>query len=306
MPTDDITTETLQEYTSDQDEEKEEEESETRERDDTHVLSHALKRPRSQQGEEEEEGEKDNDHAAIVHAGKKRAFAHVEGNFATHVFVGLNLDGRFERQITAALASLRDAIAAGGHDGGGLAVRSMEEGSAAAGALGWHMSLSRTVPTRRTQHKTLVSRLEKQLARLQHRNSLPKSIAFDMRRPSVLVNEDRTRTFIALRVVDAPGGGGGCGRASERLTCHVKAVDTVFTMHGMPSYYENPVHHMSIAWTLGDQEDIIHRMLDKHWSRAIANADTIAYAHVTGLICRIGRMNNDILASRTHRKEPKL
>lgn len=73
--------------------------------------------------------------------------------------------------------------------------------------------------------------------------------------PAVFVNDQRTRTFLALSAAAAgpaappePGGGGGpLLRAIER-------VGRGFRLHGLEEFYADPRPHISLAWLLGDAE----------------------------------------------------
>ena len=221
----------------------------------------------------------DHDNGTLIvcdpHQGRNRSFPHVEGNFATHVYISLTIPRHSQKQIEALCNRVQmfhpslNRIAAA------------ERG----GEIGLHMSLSRTVPTRRGQHKTVLSGLRKQFARSMKTNPLPGTLKLDARRPIVLVNDDLSRTFLAIKINDTDV-------MHERLTRCVSIVDKVFLQHGLKTYYGNPIHHLSIGWLLGDKQNRLNTSLEK-WSNHHAGAANIE-VQIQSMICRIGCEDHNI------------
>ncbi|PSC71913.1 Oxoglutarate iron-dependent dioxygenase [Micractinium conductrix] len=146
---------------------------------------------------------------ALLHQGRARAFPHLAGYFATHVYLEVETApnwmgplGELLQALAARLPALQPVVhgssggGGGGGDGGGTAVAS----------AGWplevqpsyHISLSRTVPLLLHQIEPLADALRRRLRRHD-------TFCIRMGAPEVLVNDDRTRTFLVL----AAGGGGG-------------------------------------------------------------------------------------------------
>ncbi len=78
----------------------------------------------------------------------------------------------------------------------------------------------------------------------------PISIVFGS--PVVFVNDEKTRTFLALPVV---------GTAHARLVDVVRAVDRALTRFDLPPYYAEPAMHVSVAWAVGDVADTFRTCL---------------------------------------------
>lgn len=103
----------------------------------------------------------------------------------------------------------------------------------------YHLSLSHAAPTTALQHQTLIPALQRTLA-----GHKPFTLTLDTL--DVLLNEDRSRTFIAL--ASTP-------RADAALTRLVRKVDKAVQRHGLPRYFDAPRPHVSLLWAVGDRED---------------------------------------------------
>ena len=66
--------------------------------------------------------------------------------------------------------------------------------------------------------------------------------------PCALVNDDGTRTFLALEL-DAPAHAAVAAALQRALA----AVDAAFVRHGLPAYYVPARPHVSLAWVLGSR-----------------------------------------------------
>mmetsp|Transcript_8406 Transcript_8406/g.14843 ORF Transcript_8406/g.14843 Transcript_8406/m.14843 type:complete len:330 (+) Transcript_8406:121-1110(+) len=91
----------------------------------------------------------------------------------------------------------------------------------------------------------------------------------------VLVNEERTRSFLALQVC------GGAGVLREL----VAAADPVLRRYGAPPYYENPNFHVSICSALGD-----YSSANKEIKSRVSEEDEVSIItfEVTEIECKIG------------------
>ena len=233
------------------------------------------------------------------HQGRSRSFPHVDGNYATHVYIHLSFSKKSCDVIESLIDRIREELPLPLHrmfesDSKEERRRQTTEtpsasqvsGNAGSMEIGWHLSLSRTVPTRRGQHKTLLSGLRKQFARTLKKDGLPVNIEFDARRPIALVNDDQSRTFLAINMSN--------GNFVEQLTKCVRTVDNIFVQHGLRTYYMNPIHHVSIGWLLGNKFSTLHEVLTKNLYR---NADVVV-AQIQNITCRIGCTNNTVYQHR--------
>lgn len=216
-----------------------------------------------------------------VHAGKIRSFEHVAGSFPTHVFIPLYPCHAARVQLESLVARICEVIPG---------LRSMEEVCTESGRIGLHLSLSRTCPTRRLQHSTILQGLTKQLRR-QPEWAPVSAVEFDAEHPIVLSNDDRTRTFVCLQLHAS------MTSVHRHLNAFVSAVDGVFRQHALQTYHVNPVHHISIAWMPGDVVESLRRKLNEQWRGATrASGARPRWAANAGVIlCRIGRKDNCVL-----------
>ncbi|KAL4856427.1 U6 snRNA phosphodiesterase [Chlorella vulgaris] len=167
-----------------------------------------------------------------LHQGRTRAFPHVSGNFATHVLVAVAAPAACVEALEALLQLLRIRLpslqptrdATGGGASHGTSTRRGVSPSAAAAAAAaadassadadaprtplaqpcYHISLSRTVGLRLEQIAPLVSDLR---CRLRQQDSF----CISMAGLEVFANDDRSRTFLAVR---ACGGGSAAANRS--------------------------------------------------------------------------------------------
>ena len=203
----------------------------------------------------------DVDAGATDGSGRVRAFPHVDGNFATHVYVPLALSrsaqwsrtraelGNVLARIAARVPGLRPIGDYGKiGDAHSTAVSSFVVPD---GDL--HVSLSHTFPIRAARRDGLFAALRRALSA-----SLTSAwVARVGPNLDVLVNANRTTTFLAMRVVDAelsPGTGAGDGDVGGSFAGAYSAVDAVLTRGGYPRFHDDPKPHASVAFAPGDVE----------------------------------------------------
>eukprot|EP00899_Mesostigma_viride_P025815 jgi/Mesvir1/6418/Mv19509-RA.2 len=218
---------------------------------------------------------------AREHAGKIRTFPHVEGNFAVHVYIPVTLTpaGRATLRAIVTAAKAADpalqtiynldgfddrviSVARGAH---ACAFR-VTDASPLTGLDGWqpptlekdggregpilHISLSHVVPVRMPQIESLIAVLRRHLeGRTGRPSGRPRGgskYAAQLATFDVLVNEEGTRSFLALMVAEGKG--------------PVQAVNEAFTLHGLPQFYEDPRPHVSIAWLPGNKAPQLSRV----------------------------------------------
>lgn len=208
------------------------------------------------------------DAGATHGSGRVRAFPHVDGNFATHVYVPLALSRSAEwSRMRAELGDVLARIAArvpglrpiGDYGKMGDAATATSSFVVPDGDL--HVSLSHTFPIRAARRDGLFAALRRAL-------SASLTSAWVARvGPSldVLVNANRTTTFLALRVDDDPDGsapsgsspGTGPGDGNDdggSFAGAYSAVDAVLTRGGYPRFHDDPKPHASVAYAPGDVE----------------------------------------------------
>ena len=221
----------------------------------------ASKRKRPRDGEED--GRND-DAARASTSGRVRAFPHVQGNFATHVYVPLAVTDWTEARhelgdILAKLARAVPTLRPIGTINGTLG----EDCDSAFDAIAslvpdgdLHVSLSHTFPIRAARKDGLLTALRRGLAR----DLATGWDALVGPNLEVFVNDARTTTFLALRVGTAspidpsPGTSPGTANARSPWKGAYSAVNGVMRERGYPQFYEDPKPHASFAWTPGDRE----------------------------------------------------
>ena len=221
----------------------------------------ASKRKRPRDGEED--GRND-DAARASTSWRVRAFPHVQGNFATHVYVPLAVSDWTEARhelgdILAKLARAVPTLRPIGTINGNLG----EDCDSAFDAIAslvpdgdLHVSLSHTFPIRAARKDGLLTALRRGLAR----DLATGWDALVGPNLEVFVNDARTTTFLALRVGTAspidpsPGTSPGTANARSPWKGAYSAVNGVMRERGYPQFYEDPKPHASFAWTPGDKE----------------------------------------------------
>lgn len=180
--------------------------------------------------------------APEVHGGRVRSFPHVEGNYAVSVFCALAPPPPAQEQR---LASLLRRCAASLPAGTQLVPLSLAT---------LHLSLCSPCAIRRHQSASLYAQLRARLRGAQPQ--LPAQCWLGGGQPLALLNDTRTRTFLALPLLLSQGDEGGTSAASAALAGAVEAVDGAFGMHGLPSLRPEGgtahLPHVSVAWALGD------------------------------------------------------
>ncbi|CAG0914503.1 unnamed protein product [Notodromas monacha] len=168
------------------------------------------------------------------HDGRLRSFPHEEGNWATHIYVPID--------VSLVMDSLLQVL------GEGQDLRTFPLSDL-------HISLSRTVSIRHHWIPDFEGRLRKVCD-----NSRKFAVSFSG--VDVFVNDERTRTFLSLMV--------DCG--FEQCSKLVGEVDDLFRSFDLPAFYSEQRFHASFAWCLGDRRDqLVNDVLPeliKHFSTA--------------------------------------
>ena len=167
-------------------------------------------------------------------AGRVRNFPHVAGNFPTTVYVPVRLGPEQREVLDAAYAQLRAVVGPGLQPlavGGGVSPGDILEGG--------HISLSRTVPTRREHREALLGALSRELQGGATAVGGPFSLTF--KGLEVFENDEGTRCFVAFALSSGL-------RSVLQL---ISSVDEAFRALGLLEYYPDPRPHLSFAWAEG-------------------------------------------------------
>lgn len=169
------------------------------------------------------------------HQGRKRQFPHIEGNFATHVYIEANIPDATSCAILTALEGLKSHVP-------DLNIfPELLEGS----TKPLHLSLSRAVPIRFHQIQPLLKSLKAHLKQ-------QVSFQIQFQGWKVYVNDERSRTFLAVAVM----------QGSPEVCEAIVQVDQAFQKHQLKLFYKEPSPHLSVAWLLGDHEHDLQRQIN--------------------------------------------
>ncbi|KAI5710298.1 hypothetical protein M8J76_000693 [Diaphorina citri] len=160
------------------------------------------------------------------HGGRIRSFPHQRNSWATLVYIPL------QTNLTRLYAMLKEEL-----NSVGISVEVIPEP---------HLSLSKTLVIPYHWIEPLVETLGNNL---RHLNRL--TIKFNS--IEIFCNEEKTRSFIAL----------GANSCKTSLTSIVQAVDKSAQEFKLPTYYEEPNFHASIAWCLQDKTATLKPLLTK-------------------------------------------
>lgn len=157
------------------------------------------------------------------HDGRKRQFAHQEGNYPTHIFCVLKPRSRqdFKEVINRVVESCNKEF--------GECVT--EKGFTQEESV--HVSLSRPFALRYHQIQPLVAEITKRLTTTRK---------FEVCMPECILlgNDDKSRIFASLRV----------DKGRSAIVSLIKQVDEGISLFGLTPYYKDPIPHASVAWAL--------------------------------------------------------
>lgn len=165
------------------------------------------------------------------HQGRKRNFEHVEGNWATFVYIPL-IEDDFMKSLYEQLCEFINSMKTKDP----IHLLPLRE---------CHLSLSRTVTVRHYWIDDMFSMLKDVF-------KMKRTFCFTFNDLVVYTNDNRTRTFVSLRV-----------ETSGDLLNSISIVDKVFKEYGLETYYTNPSFHVSVAWCLGDSKHMIEQYINE-------------------------------------------
>ncbi|TKY66333.1 U6 snRNA phosphodiesterase [Spatholobus suberectus] len=207
-----------------------------------------------------------------------RSFPHGDGNYALHVYIPINISSPSKKELAAFLkkfSSQEPSLNVIDVDVP-LNILCQNDEKLEQVALGreFHISLGRTVPIRVHQIDSVVSMLRQKL-QTQHQYWI------DFNKWEVFVNDDHTRTFLSIEVVQ-----GGL----VEITKQIEAVNTIYRLHNLPEFYKDPRPHISLAWALGDIAHSLKKVVDEEMQCAVGKSlKCIFSCKFKGIECKIGK-----------------
>lgn len=208
-----------------------------------------------------------------------RSFPHVDGNYAVHVYIPVHIPQPARKEASQFLKKVSSNVP-GLHvvDADILLDNLLNDYQKLENiALGreFHISLGRTVPVRVHQIDSMITMLRQKL-------QLQKRYWIDFNKWEVFVNDDRTRTFLSIEVLT--------GGLSE-ITKQIQAVNEVYRLHNLPEFYKDPRPHISLAWALGDADELLRKVVDetkKHLEAGGSLQKRVFTVKFSGIECKIG------------------
>jgi hypothetical protein len=180
------------------------------------------------------------------HSGRVRAFAHVEGNYPTTIYIDVPLSDDMQSLLRHAVSQLRCApLPASSNITEPVSAPDAPASCDCAGtswqpllASELHVSLSRTVVLQLTQVDAFVATVRKELGAVSRFVAHFSELAF-------FANDDRTRSFAALEFA-----AGSDGLAS--ILRLIRQVDKALKAFSLPQFYQPARPHVSFAWVLNN------------------------------------------------------
>ncbi|XP_076272105.1 U6 snRNA phosphodiesterase 1 [Rhynchophorus ferrugineus] len=191
-----------------------------------------------------------------LHDGRIRSFAHERGNWASFVYIPITEHVSLERLVSYIKELMVDNID----------VKPMSD---------LHISLTKTVVLRYIWINPLVKTIQNYVKCF-------KKFVIVLGAVKVYCNEERTRTFLGIEVKSG----------YDTLLKLVDNLDKCLSEFNLPPFYQDPSFHISIAWCLGDQQNILESVLpqinEKLDDLKECYPEDQWYSVVEYLLCKIG------------------
>ncbi|XP_050091286.1 U6 snRNA phosphodiesterase 1 [Anopheles aquasalis] len=183
----------------------------------------ALKLLTTKTGTEQEDKPKD-------HEGRQRSFPHERGIWASYVYI----DYDEEEGLSRMQQEWNQELQAAG-------IKEFQP------VAHLHLSLTKTFTIRHHNIVPFVGSLQEQLG-------VHRRFRLELDGVGVYVNEERTRTFIGVRIGEV---------SFPPLDKLVTELDECLLEYKLPRYYEDRSFHISLLWALGDQSETVASSLPK-------------------------------------------
>ncbi|XP_014502456.1 U6 snRNA phosphodiesterase [Vigna radiata var. radiata] len=207
-----------------------------------------------------------------------RSFPHVDGNYALHVYIPINISSPSKKELSAFLKKVSSRVPNLNVVDADvpLNILCQHDEKLEQVALGreFHISLGRTVPIRVHQIDSVISMLKQKL-------HIQRQYWIDFNKWEVFINDDHTRTFLSVEVVQ---------RGLIEITKQIEAVNTIYRLHNLPEFYKDPRPHISLAWSLGDIAHSLKKVVDEEMKYAGGKSfKSIFSCKFKGIECKIGK-----------------
>eukprot|EP00002_Diphylleia_rotans_P024360 TRINITY_DN4806_c0_g3_i1.p1 TRINITY_DN4806_c0_g3~~TRINITY_DN4806_c0_g3_i1.p1 ORF type:complete len:250 (-),score=39.03 TRINITY_DN4806_c0_g3_i1:23-772(-) len=157
------------------------------------------------------------------HNGRQRQFEHVEGNFATFVYIPVHYGSELEEAIQSIIQETNEDLL--------LNPRTKDFVVTPLKPDEIHVSLSRTVPIRHHFIKPLKELTTKHIEPF-------KKFSFAFSKYRWFTNDTKTTTFLCLEIISG----------APQVNALIEAVNKSFKSFAFPEYYENPIPHITIGF----------------------------------------------------------
>ncbi|KAG0145104.1 hypothetical protein CROQUDRAFT_723603 [Cronartium quercuum f. sp. fusiforme G11] len=161
-----------------------------------------------------------------LHQGRKRSKPHVEGDWPTHIYLSLEIPDEVKKLIDKVVEQLPQDT----RKWHSLMITQDNK---------LHLSLSRPLTLKAHQRQTFRSSLTHAISKAGH-------VKFHFARFCSLVNDDRSREFLALEV----------GSGHSTLKELIERINWVLSSFCLEEYYSKPIFHSSLCWrSMKDEVD---------------------------------------------------
>ncbi|CAG8605849.1 14073_t:CDS:2 [Cetraspora pellucida] len=206
----------------------------------------------------------------LSHQGRTRAKPHVEGNWATHVYMEVVIPEDFKSLLRKMKSCAQNAARETSFKFFENDMISSVDSQKIVNDSKLHISLSRPLFLKYFQ-------IEKFWENLRKGFENKKRFSLSFSEISHFTNDDKTRSFLALEV------GGGVNELKILLE-HVNKVAKDFRQN---EFYENPRFHASVLWSLGDKpiyESLRDTVINSGFEDIIRDYVFI----INKMVCKIG------------------
>ncbi|KAI3940384.1 hypothetical protein MKW98_024791 [Papaver atlanticum] len=217
------------------------------------------------------------DYMEIGQGSRVRNFPHIEGNYALHVFIPVYIPPTTMKNLALFLKRIAKVVPDLHVVDVDIPLSNLckDNQKLEQVALGreFHISLGRTVPVR-------VHQIDSILTMLRQKFSPPKQYWIDFSKWEVFVNDEQTRSFLAMEVV--------AGGLAE-VTRQIQSVNEIYRFHNLPEFYKDPCPHISLLWASGNVSDLLKRRVTEVLSAGtMSQSKRIFTCKFKGIKCRIG------------------
>ena len=178
----------------------------------------------------------------VVHRGSDpsnavvRSQPHVNGNWAGHCYIRLRFQRRIQRQVAKGVECFVHRLERAGYSGNCQSF--LPDGDASSAIL--HLSLSRTFYLQAANLDPFLQGLTKQLA-----NVVAFPISLNTFGNQLLLhNDERTRSFLVWPILPLAS---AHDHVPAPLVQLVRFIDACLALYKLPSYYDPPIFHVSLA-----------------------------------------------------------